>query len=103
MVHEEIASDEATRRFDWTDAESPNFAVVAAVADAKAADPLDITPLQRTTDTDALDSLFRSEVGGPTPSGAIRFEYAGYRVVLGSRGEGALHELDEPIPVGEAT
>lgn len=59
-------------------------AVVGAVADAKAVDPLDLPPLYEAVDPDALGDL----VGGAAGGARIEFAYAGCRVVV--RGDGTV-------------
>lgn len=62
-------------------------AVVSAVSHASDRDPLEVPPLQRTIDTDALDSMFaRTAVGGSRCVGELTFEYAGYLVTVRSHG-----------------
>lgn len=62
--------------------------VVAAVADARDEDPLELPPLYDVIDPDALDQLFNREVaGGRTGPGRVIFILAGCEVVVHSDGE----------------
>lgn len=56
-------------------------AVVRAVADAENASPLELAPLAKTLDPDALDALVASLDTEPTPS-SVSFRYAGYFVTV---------------------
>lgn len=55
----------------------PSRAVVQAVADADDSDPVDLPPLYRVLDPDALDAIFRDR-----PDGSVTFEYNGYTVTV---------------------
>jgi len=70
-------------RTEWTATGTPSEGVVDAVATAADCDPLDIEPLQRYVDGDALDAL----VGGAA-DGSVRvaFEYDQFSVVVESSG-----------------
>lgn len=62
-------------------------AIVSAVSHASDRDPLELPPLQRTIDTDALDSMFsRAAVDRSRCLGELTFEYAGHRVTVRSHG-----------------
>ncbi|MCU4744792.1 HalOD1 output domain-containing protein [Natronoglomus mannanivorans] len=65
--------------------ETPVFAVVSAVAEASGADPLELPPLGRAIDPDALNELFtgRSE----STVAEVTFQYAGYDVTVRGNGE----------------
>ena len=82
----EYDTDEAEYRaiFD-AEAIAPSTAVIGAVATIAETDPLDLTPLQKTIDTDALDTLFSPR---PTADGdsQVTFVYDGYDVTLHSYG-----------------
>lgn len=70
------------------ESEQLSQAVIAAVADAEQADPLDLTPLYQAIDPDALDSLFKSVAGeGTRAVDEISFEYHGYDVTVAADGD----------------
>lgn len=62
-------------------------AVIAAVADAKGVDPLDLDPLYTELDPDALDNLFRPTFGSPPTSMELRFSIDECQVVVHGDGE----------------
>lgn len=53
-------------------------AVIEAVAEVTDSDPLDLPPLYEAVDPDALNSLFN----GSETSNQVRFQYAGFEVVV---------------------
>ncbi|SFR32168.1 HalOD1 output domain-containing protein [Halogeometricum limi] len=67
--------------------ESVCFTVVDAVADVRAIDPLELSPLGAVVDTDALDALFApgSELTRPHDVD-LTFEYEGCGVTVESGG-----------------
>lgn len=69
------ADDPLVREYD---AEAPSEAVVGAVAAATGRSPLDLPPLFRSVEADALDAA----VGGGEESVRATFSYAGCRVAL---------------------
>lgn len=76
-------------QYDPSNSPSGNSAVsqrvVAAVADARDVDPLELPPLYDTIDSDALDQLFaRGSEKGP---GRVIFVMAGCEVMVHSDGE----------------
>jgi len=76
------------------DKESTSAAVVRAVAAASNTAAIDLPPLYDTVDPDTLDSLFPAGAD----DGELRFDYAGYAVVVGANGTVALHETaDSPL------
>lgn len=69
--------------------------VVEAVAEAEGVDPVELEPLCKVIDTDALESLFRPQltVGAvPDPESVARFEYCGYEVTVSAVGTVSLTE-----------
>lgn len=56
---------------------SPSERVVRVVADETGVDPLDLPPLQRTIDADALDAAVRG-----LDDGSVQFNYAGQCVTV---------------------
>ena len=64
--------------------ESPTETVVTAVAEATGLSPLEVEPLWKAVDPDALDALF----GGSEerPSATVTFDYCGQRVTVTSDG-----------------
>ncbi len=76
------------------DEESTSAAVVRAVAATSNTAATRLPPLYDTVDPDTLDSLFPTDADG----GELRFDYAGYAVVVGANGTVALHEtVDSPL------
>lgn len=74
--------DSTTVQRRWDGAERPCMDVIEAVAAATGRDVLDLPPLQRAVDTDALDVLLTEGTDGLQ----ISFEYGGARVAVGSTG-----------------
>lgn len=72
-------ADESEETIAAPSDEAVSTAVVAAVADAKDVDPLDLEPLYETVDPDALDALFSGACGSPTE---VSFTFAGFEVVV---------------------
>lgn len=71
-----------------------SVAVVEAVATATETDPLEIAPLHRTVDPDALDHLFEPADEDGKASGWLRFSFAGCRVAVRSDGHIGVEPLD---------
>lgn len=65
-----------TTTYTLDDEEAPSDGVYAAVAAVDDRSPLDLPPLARTVDPDALDALLADESG----TREITFEYAEYLV-----------------------
>jgi len=66
-------------------------AVVAAVAEANDASPLEMEPLSAVVDPDALGALFRDGADG----GSITFRYVGNRVRVDSDGGVTVSDCDD--------
>lgn len=64
-------------------------AVVDAVAEAEGVSPLELRPLARAIDSDALDALVASMDGRPDGSAGVEFAYGGYLVTV--TGDGRVH------------
>lgn len=64
--------------------DTPSVAVVAAVATMTHTDPLDLDPLFREIDTDALDDLFTTT--DHRPWGRVIFQFNGFEIMVSSRG-----------------
>lgn len=60
--------------------EAPSEGVYTVVAAVENCSPLDLTPLAKATDPDALDALFTAENG----TDHVSFEYCGYAVTATS-------------------
>ena len=74
--------DVVERRYDSPDDGSVTETVVYALADAADVDPLNLTPLDASVDTDALDALF-----APAARDTIlAFEHDGHRVKVSGEG-----------------
>lgn len=79
--------------FDTTSAESTSNAVVRAVATIEGKEPMELSPLNRAVDPDALDALFDSgRFSTDRTDIHLEFSYAGYRIQLAASGEGELFE-----------
>lgn len=73
------------RRFEWSGDTSLSIAVVEAVASVTGRDPLEIEPLNKYVDPDALDAIFGSD--GRSPRGRISFPLEDHLVVVDAGGE----------------
>lgn len=78
-LHRNIGPDEATRN-----------TVVAAVSDMKDVDMIELDPLMRTVDCDALDALYDT-MG---PDGSISFEYEGFDGLVTGEGTVSVRPAD---------
>lgn len=67
---------------------SATVAVLEAVADAENADALDLPPLYRAVETDALEAIFQPTPDGGTRSGRVEFTYHGYLVTVDCGADG---------------
>lgn len=68
------------------DEEALSATVVSAVADAKGVDPLELEPLYKAVDADALDAIF-SHADGDDTALSVSFSMAGCQVVVRGAGE----------------
>lgn len=75
------------RRFERSDDTSLSIAVIEAVASVSGRDPIDIEPLNRYVDPDALDEIFGRGDGTGSPRGRISFPLEEHLVVVHSDGE----------------
>jgi len=66
-------SHPTTVHHEWRQSDQPSMAIVQAVATATDRTMTDLPPLQRTIDSDALDTLF---IQGDPSSVAVSFDYA---------------------------
>ncbi|WP_336035039.1 HalOD1 output domain-containing protein [Halobacterium yunchengense] len=78
-------------RSDWSTADSPSEAVVHAVAAGTDVDPVELDPLQKYVDVDALDALVRSASDGLH----VSFDYEDVGVFVASAG--TVEVYDEPL------
>lgn len=63
--------------------ERPSDAVVRLVASVRECDPLDLEPLGRAIDPDALDALFAERPDGlDAGSATVSFSYCGYALTI---------------------
>lgn len=74
--------DVVERRYDLPEAGSVTETVVYALAEAVDADPTDLTPLEASVDTEALDRLFRPDVRDTL----LSFEHDGHSVTVSGEG-----------------
>jgi len=91
-----MAQFEATAKTS-TSTESPtalSHLVIEAVADRESVDPIELDPLYRAIDPDALDTIFRMQLrpNSGAPTGEIQFEYHGYKVRVTAAGRVELTE-----------
>lgn len=80
-------------KYDWSDV-SPSTAIMEAVSALKGSDPVDLDPLHRTADPDAIDEL----LAGDNPENGpfeISFQYASIRVSARRDGTITLHSLED--------
>jgi hypothetical protein len=77
--------------YELDDDEEPSDGVYAAVAEASERSPMDLPPLARTVDPDALDALLTDRPG----ASEVTLEYGGYQVTVTAA---AVHL--EPLDVG---
>lgn len=102
MTTGRAADSDVARTFDWDAADGPSQALLLALAAERDADPAALPPLYSVVDADALDGLFgRSELSGDPVNGSVRFDYAGYEVVVRSNGRGYLYERAEHGEAGD--
>lgn len=83
-VEYEPERDRYAGSFDTSETE-PSMAVVEAIADVTHSDPMDLAPLHRSVETDALDSLV-SDADDPTLS--VSFEVEEFTVTV--HGDGTI-------------
>lgn len=83
----EESTVELSERYDAESDRSVSLLVVQLVAIASDRDPVDLPPLARSVDTDALDAVVDSTlVEGDEKSVRVSFEYGGYRIVIEPNG-----------------
>lgn len=78
----------ATKHWDQDSEDTPVFAVVSAVAEAKEVDALELSPLAEAINPEALNDLFTTRVESTV--GEVSFQYAGYDVTVRGNGEVAV-------------
>ena len=74
---------------------SPSTAVVELVSTVTDTPPLDLPPLCRAIETDALDLLFSTA----DAEGVLTFRYHGYAVYVTADRRVAVCEANDPIPI----
>lgn len=83
----ELQDEGATYRIEYDQsAITPSTAVVASLATVRDVDPLEMPPLQRSVDPDALDDLVGDEREG---TGEVTFTFTtggGHEVTIGNHG-----------------
>jgi hypothetical protein len=72
--------------------DSPSEATVEVVSTALDRDPLELVPLQRRVDTDALDGLFRGD-----DRGRVVFDYEGCSVTVHADGRVVAEPPGDPV------
>ena len=81
--------------YDWTTV-TPSAAVLEVLAVARGVDELDLAPLYRSVDPDALDALVGGRPDGRAAGPAeVTFTHEGYDVVVGSAGTVRLFRRDD--------
>lgn len=82
-----VPGDSTRGQFDWS-VTPPSRAIVETVADAVDSDVLELPPLQRAIDADALDSLFGDVAHHPSGSlHEVSFTYADCEIAVAAYGE----------------
>jgi len=74
-------------RFERSDDAALSIAVIEAVASVSGRDPIEIEPLNRYVDPDALDEIFERTDAAASVRGRISFPLEEYLVVVHSDGE----------------
>lgn len=74
-------------RFEWSEDAALSIAVIEAVASVSGRDPIEIEPLNRYVDPDALDEIFDRSDADSSARGRISFPLEEYLVVVYSDGE----------------
>lgn len=72
----------------------PSVQIVERVAAAKGISPEKLAPLYDIIDTDALNTLFRSERDSDAGIGHVQFQYEGHTIVVASDGGIELADYD---------
>lgn len=93
-IHDRGGTRERTEshrvRHDWSGRRELTTSIVMAVAEASGEDPLSLPVLRDVIDPDGLNDLFvRAETA---PSVDVRFDYAGYEVVVSADGRISVFE-----------
>lgn len=88
---DEIGYDPRAETFhaqhDWKEDQSLSTTIIEAVGEATASDPVEMEPLYRSLDPDALNSLFRPRSNdGHQCDGQLIFSFAGHDVAVHSHG-----------------
>jgi len=81
-------------RFEWSDDAALSIAVIEAVASVSGRDPLEIEPLSRYVDPDALDDIIERDEAPSTARGRISFPLEEYLVEVHSDGEILVYPLE---------
>lgn len=79
----------AEARWERDSENTPVYAVVTAVADARDSDLVELPPLADSINPDALNDMFLSRA--ETTVGQIDFQYMGHRVVVHGNGAVRVH------------
>lgn len=74
---------------------SLSVTVVTAVSEALDAEPMEVDPLYRSIDPDALDALFESTIGEDGSSARVSFTHDGCSVTVRGDGEVLVTLLDD--------
>lgn len=71
----------------WSDDIRPSTAIIEHIADQTDQDPLDMPPLHRSIDADALDELLTHASAASSSDVEITFSYDGFDVTVSSDGQ----------------
>lgn len=82
------------RSFAWADI-TPATAVAETITEAVDCDPLDLNPLGRVADTDALNTVAAPTTDSDTANLTVSFTYHGFLVVVRQTGEVSLYLADD--------
>lgn len=105
MIEQSPAGNVSDENSGWSSyelnsAETPNVAVVCAVAAVSGRDPLELSPLYDVVDPDAIDRLFGREGDGGPGETRLRLVYEGYEVRVDAE-RVVLREADRRSRVGD--
>lgn len=93
-------------RYDTGDTHRPSTVIINAVSEAAEIDPMDLPPLHKVVDLDAVDALFARNGGHDTPEALLSFQIETWNVFV--RADGRIRVCDatqptEPTPVFESS
>lgn len=85
-----------TAKYDWGDRRTLSGAIVTLIADIKDVSPLDLEPLHRSVDPDALNQILAPMPGGDDRrSGHVSFVFESHHITVYGDGEIAIADVSE--------